>query len=257
MTTMQTKRQSDEAREAYRKLRNQRNQARAADGPHALPGATIEAIIEPLDPLGLLNGPAIKANGMKVNVPIWADTGSVPDLDIQTLELHIAPGHVVDPEDASFVKVSDIPELIYPFADTWVGDFVVALNKITPNGPYTFKHRLYLHTGGKPVDSPLIHVTSDITAPYEMTDPPEPQAMTFATTQLDDSNIGSVNGSIPDYTDKAPGDQFVYWYASDPLPPDPSSLTPVAPPADVPASRSVTIPRAYIEDKKDGVFYVL
>ena len=255
MTTMQTKRQSDEAREAYRKLRNQRNQSRAADGVYALPGAQIEAVINPSDPLGLLNGPVIKAAGMKLNIPIWEETGTDPD-DTQKLELFIAPGHVDDPADPSFVKVSDIPDLVYPFADTWVGDYTIALNKLSPNGPYTFKHEVWLHHGGHET-SPLIHVTSDITAPYEMTNPPEPPAMTFSTTQLDDSNIGSVTGVIPDYADKAPGDQFVYWYASDPLPSDPSSLQPVAPPADVPASRNVTIPRTYIEGKLDGVFYVL
>jgi hypothetical protein len=251
MTSMNSNHGSKEARDAYRKLRNQRNMARAAQAADPLPIATINAVI---DSDGLLNGPVVKAGGMALNIPIWQNTGEFAG-DDQKLELFIAPGHVSDPSSPLFVRVQLI-ELTYPFADSWVGDYNVPLNRIQPNGAYTFKHEVVLHTSQR-VTSALVKVISDITAPYEMESPPEPPAMTFATTELDDSNVGSVIGTIPDYTDKATGDKYVYWYASDPLPPDPSLLDPVAPLAVVPADRKITIPKAYIEGKQDGVFYVL
>ena len=251
MTIMEINRGSKEARDAYRKVRNQRNLARAAHAEDELPIATIEDII---DTDGLLNGPVIKSRGMDLNIPIWRNTGDLPG-DVQTLELFIAPGHVDDPLDPSFVRVQQIP-LAYPFADTWVGDYNVPLNRIQPNGPYTFKHEVVLHTTQR-VRSAVVKVISDITAPNELANPPEPGPMVFSVTQLDDSNIDSVSGTIPDYSDKATGDKYIYWYANDPLPSDPSELEPVASPADVPANRTVIIPKDYIETKKDGVFYVL
>lgn len=251
MTIMEINRGSKEARDAYRKVRNQRNLARAAHAADPIPTATIKDVI---DTDGLLNGPVIKSRGMDLNIPIWQNTGDFAG-DNQTLELFIAPGHVDDPLDSSFVRVQQIP-LTYPFADSWVGDYNVPLNRIQPNGLYTFKHEVVLHTTQR-VRSAVVKVISDITAPYEMTNPPEPGPMMFSETQLDDSNIDSVSGIIPDYTDKATGDKYVYWYASDPLPSDPSLLDPVALPADVPTNRTVVIPKDYIEGKNDGVFYVL
>lgn len=251
MTVLKTRLGSKEARDAYRELRNQRNLERAAQAADELPIATIREVI---NADGLLNGPVIKLKGMELNVPIWANTGDFPG-DKQILELFIAKGHITDVNWPAFTKVQQI-ELDYPFADTWVGDYTIPLNIIQPNGEYTFKHEVVLHTTQR-VRSLLIHVISDITAPYELTNPPEPPAMTFTATELDDSNVATVTGIIPDYSDKAGEDKYVYWYASDPLPSDPSLLDPVAPPVILPANRSVTIPRAYIEGKGDGVFYVL
>jgi hypothetical protein len=251
MTIMETKYRSNDARAAYRKLRNQRNQAHAASAADPVPIAEIEDVIA-AD--GLLNGPDIKARGMNLKLAIWENTGELPG-DDQELTLFIAPGHVDDPLDPSFDCVGNF-ELIYPFAPTWVGDYNVPLNKIQPNGPFTFKYEVVLHTTQR-VRSAVVKVISDIIAPYELANQKEPPAMTFTTQELDDSNIASVLGTIPDYTDKAPGDKYIYWYGGDPLPSDPSTLPPVGPPVDVPANRTVTIPRAYIEDKQDGVFYVL
>jgi len=251
MTVLKIRRDSKEARDAYRELRNQLNLSRASQAADELPTAIIKDVI---NADGLLNGPVVKLTGMKLNIPIWANTGDF-DGDKQTLELFIAKGHVADINWPAFTKVEEIP-LEYPFADTWVGDYTIPLNVIQPNGKYTFKHEVVLHTTQR-VRSALIHVVSDITAPYELTNPPEPPAMTFTVTDLDDTNIAAVKGIIPDYTDKAAGDQYVYWYASDPLPSDPSLLDPVAPPAIVPPDRAVTIPSAHIQGKGDGVFYVL
>lgn len=251
MTVLKIRRDSKEARDAYRELRNQRNLSHASQAADELPTAIIQDVI---NSDGLLNGPVIKLTGMKLNIPIWANTGEFEG-DKQTLELFIAKGRITDVNWPMFTKVQEIP-LEYPFADTWVGDYTIPLNVIQPNGEYTFKHEVVLHTTQR-VRSALVHVVSDITAPYELTNPPEPPAMTFAVTDLDDTNITAVKGIIPAYTDKADGDQYVYWYASDPLPSDPSLLDPVASPADVPPDRAVTIPSDYIQSQGDGVFYVL
>ncbi|MDI2595503.1 hypothetical protein POF45_29370 [Pseudomonas sp. 681] len=249
MAIIDSQRRSAEARGAYRKLRNKAHAAAIAD---PIPTATIDAII---GPGGLLNGPVIKVGGMKVNIPIWADTGEY-DGDYQVLTLFIAPGHVDDPLDPAFVRVGTPYRLDYPFDVGWVGDYTVPLSNIFPDGSYTFRHEVELHTG-QTVYSATVKVISDITAPYELTTPPEPKAMVFVTAEVDSTNIDRVTGLIPAYTDQAPGDQYLYWYASDPLPEDPSTLDPVAPLTDVPTARNVIIPSAYIAARGDGVFYVL
>jgi hypothetical protein len=165
MTVLKTRRDSKEARDAYRELRNQRNLNRAAQAADELPPATIRDVI---NADGLLNGPVIKLKGMELNIPIWANTGDLPG-DKQTLELFIAKGHITDVNWPAFTKVEQI-ELDYPFADTWVGNYTIPLNMIQPNGEYTFKHEVVLHTTQR-VRSELIHVISDITAPYELTKP--------------------------------------------------------------------------------------
>ncbi|MFU2326196.1 hypothetical protein [Pseudomonas sp. NFX98] len=251
MTVLKIRRASKEARDAYRELRNQRNLARASQAMGEIPDAIIPAII---DADGLLNGPVIKLKGLELEIPIWGNATG-PAGRTQRLQLFISPGHVNDINWPEFVKVFEA-DYVLPFADDWDGKYIIELNRIQPNGAYTFRHQVVLHTA-QVTTSELIHITSDITAPYELTTPPEPPAMTFTVTELDDSNIGTITGIIPDYTDKAPGDKYVYWYAKDPLPTDPSLLDPVAPPASVPANRTITIPRDYVEGKGDGVFYVL
>ena len=165
MTIKESLADSKLAREAYRKVRIARNIARATQAEDELPAAIIRGIIDPDDPEGLLDGPVIKANGMALHIPIWGNTGDVAG-DVNTLELFIAKGHVTDPESTDFVSVSGPHQYVYPFADDWVGDFNVALHSIQPDGPFTFMHEVGL-PNGKHAKS-LIHVTSDIIAPYEL-----------------------------------------------------------------------------------------
>ena len=252
MATLDSRNRSKEARDAYRKVRTQRHLTRAAKLDDPLPTATFAAILDPVD--GLLNGPLIKLNGLDTVIPIWSNTGSTPG-DTQDLELFIAPGHVTDPQDPSFVRVLS-QQFVYPFADTWTGDFNIPLNHLQPDGAFTFKHEVIQYTG-QVSTSALVNLTSDTTAPNERSATPEPGAMVFNTSELDDSNIGSVTGVIPDYLDKAAGDSVVYWYAKDPLPDDPTTLPPVEAAREVPANNQITIPQAYIETRQDGIFYVL
>lgn len=252
MATLDSRNRSKEARDAYRKVRTQRHLTRAAKLDDPLPTATFAAILDPVD--GLLNGPLIKLNGLDTVIPIWSNTGSTPG-DTQDLELFIAPGHVTDPQDPSFVRVLS-QQFVYPFADTWTGDFNIPLNHLQPDGAFTFKHEVIQYTG-QVSTSALVNLTSDTTAPNERSATPEPGAMVFTTSELDDSNIGSVTGVIPDYLDKAAGDSVVYWYAKDPLPDDPTTLPPVEAAREVPANNQITIPQAYIETRQDGIFYVL
>lgn len=253
MTVLQNNQSSKAARDAYRKVRNQRNLARAAKAADDLIEATFKDIADPADKL--LIGPDIKIAGSAgLTIPIWSNTGSHPD-DEQILTFKVAPGHVTDPDDPSFVEVLKKP-FRYPFADTWDPNFTLPLNKIQPNGPYTFMHEVFLHNQ-QTAQSPLVHFITDITAPYELTEPPEPPAMTFAITELDDSNIAAVSGVIPDYTDKAAKDKYVYWFAKDPLPGDPSTLPPVTTPVELPPNRTVIVPKAYIEAQGDGIYFLL
>ncbi|WP_160106998.1 hypothetical protein [Pseudomonas izuensis] len=253
MTIMQNNQSSKAARDAYRKVRNQRNLARAAKLADDLPVATFGNIVDSAD--NLLNGPIIKnASSAALTIPIWADTGDIPG-DEQILTLHVAPGRVTDPDDASFVEVQK-KVLTYPFAPAWDPNFTLPLNRIQPNGTYTFKHEVFLHNQ-QLAQSPLVQFTTDITAPYELTNPPEPKAMNFNIKELDDSNLANVSGVIPDYTDRAPKDKFVYWFVKDPLPDDPSTLDPVTAPEDVPASGLVRVPAAYLQALEDGIYYLL
>lgn len=253
MTIMQNNQNSKAARDAYRKVRNQRNLARAATAADDLPVAILGDIVDPADKL--LNGPIIKSAGSAaIKIPIWGNTGE-NSRDRQTLALFIAPGNVTDPDDAAFFKIQE-QQFTYPFADTWDPDYQLPLNRIQPDGLYTFKHEVLLHNGVT-AQSALVHFTTNITAPYELTTPPEPPAMTFAITDLDDTNVAAVSGVIPDYSDKAAKDKYVYWFAKDPLPGDPSTLPPVTAPVEVPANRVVLVPRDYIEAQGDGIYFLL
>ncbi|VVM45900.1 hypothetical protein PS662_00547 [Pseudomonas fluorescens] len=250
MTIMQNSQSSKAARDAYRKVRIQRNLARAAKAADDLPVAILADIVDASD--NLLNGPIIKNAGVaKLSVPIWGDTGTIVG-DDQVFRLFIAPGHIDDPDDAAFGEPIVTRDLTFPFADTWDPDFELPLNKIQPNGLYTLKHEVFLHNQ-QTAQSPLVKFTTDITAPGELTVPPEPKAMTFAITEVDDANSGNVSGVIPDYPDKASKDKYAYWFAKDPLPDDPSTLPPVTGLADVPDNRTVVIPKTYIDAQGDGI----
>lgn len=254
MTIMQNNQSSKAARDAYRKVRNRRNLARAAKVTADLPEPIFTDIVDATD--NLLNGPDIKRNGVaKVTIAIWTNVGSRPGHD-QIIRLYVAPGAIADPNDPAFGQPIFTKDLTWPFAPTWDPNFTVPLNEIQPNGTYTFKYEVRLHTL-LTVQSPLVTINTDITAPYELTDPPEPPAMTFATVELDDSNLDAVSGVIPDYTDKAAKDTYRYWFAKDPLPADPTTLDPVAPIAEVPANRTVIVPQAFLETLDDDVYYLL
>jgi hypothetical protein len=254
MTTVDKNRLSALARDEHRRLRVQR-----AQQPLALKPAVIDAVI---DAEGRLDGPKIKRlGGMELVIPLWENHGTYPGdadfpADKDSLELFMARG--ATPDDDDFISVSGPHVFTAPFAATYDGKFTVPLSELLPEGPHVFKYKLVIYSGQNEESTPVALI-SDITAPYEHTNPAEPPPMQLTDKWVTDANVGAIFGDIPVYAggDQAPGDMVMYWYAKAPLPEDPATLPPVSPPILIGPDRKVPFPKDFIVANGDGEFYII
>lgn len=243
MTVVDKNRQSALAREEHRKVRIARAQV-----PLALAPATIEAEI---GSSGLLEGPRLKKDGMKLVIPLWDNHAPYPD-DVNQLELYIAPGHT--PAESDWVSVLGPLDFVNPFADSYTGAFTVPLNQLQPDGPYSFRYVVTFHHGGTDTSAP-VNLVSDIIAPYELKENREPPSMTLTHRHVTEANISTFFGVLP--TDRDGATSVVYWYAKAPLPEKPEDLEPVSAPIPITTGGEVPFPEAYIRNKDDGQFYII
>lgn len=227
MTSTESKRNAQQARDDYRIARRerlaQREELLELDDP-VLPG---NPVIDPLD--GTLNKDALTRD-LPVNVSAWADlppiSGIVSELTLLWGKARSDGSPPADDEGYTVVdsrQVTGPPENItFPIALT------VPKDDLAPDGRYYLRTRVAHYSSGNFIYSTPMALITDSEPPYRHA---APAAMTLpalpVTDQYLSDNGDKVIGTIAQYDDYQPGDKVAYYWGALPPPDLPEDATPV------------------------------
>lgn len=202
---------------------------------------------------GLLPVDKLQAD-LRVGIPLWdwiEDGYSPGDADTITLFLKNPDGTTV------YTGVQQYPLPLDE--DAFPSVIAVPQDKIPAHGQYIVEYRLTLFTG-TPTMSNTAPLIIDSQPPYfNPGQPATPAAIQVPVEVVTDQYLAD-NGNelvctLPDYPDKARGDQVIVYFGLE-IPEDIDAVAPVVGPIDVPVDLRIPIPGSAIQDRLDGHNYI-
>jgi len=173
---------------------------------------------------GLLNGPSL-SNGLRVKIPEWSTLP--PQETPETIKV------MFDRTGAGRFEVVAEHEFVIPaggteFPETFPYPMLIPIEDLPLNSPCRVRYDHYTYNGTEPDPSPTTPLFCDRVPPYDRA---PPQALTFATTYLDDDNLSpgsKLKATIPGYADWQATDRIaVYLVDAAHIPDEPTGLTPI------------------------------
>lgn len=174
--------------------------------------------------IGLLNGPSLK-DGLKVKIPKWKTLPpeGVPET-IQVMFDRSGNGRFEVVAEHEFV----IPVGGSDFPETFPYPMLIGVEQLPLSSPCRVRFDHYAYNASDADESPITPLVCDRMPPYDRA---PPQALMFATTELDDTNLtpgSKLKATIPGYADWQATDQIaVYLVDAAHIPDEPTGLTPI------------------------------
>lgn len=217
------------------------------NGPLEFTKPDVIPVTMPGNPPGLFPRASLDA-GIELKIPRWANL-PLPTGEIETVTLQIAEEGSDEYEDVDFVTYTEGTST-FPLSITLPAAFLLKDEK---EGAYKIR---YFHKNwvGTEVESEDVPVFIDKVPPNGTAAPDKivfSIAPPFTETNLPVS--GDIEGTIPNWTGAAEGDQVAFAWMKDRLPEDPNLITPIDV-VTLPADRKVKFPVALIRSLGDGGF---
>lgn len=173
---------------------------------------------------GLLSGPELK-DGLKVQIRKWdaLPPVGVPE-KIQVMFDRTGNGRFEIMAEHEFV----IPMGGSDFPETFPYPMLIGVEALPQNSPCRVRYDHWIYNAEVPDESPITPLICDRLPPYDRA---PPDALTFATTYFDDSNLApgsKLKATIPGYDDWQATDQIaVYLVDAAHIPDEPTGLIPI------------------------------